>query len=165
MTMKTFRILIAEDKEEELSRAVKIAEELGFEVVTAKDASSASRLATKTNWPTTVAEKTTFTPLVDAVVTDIFMPYDLDSEMHREATEPCGLLVQAAAKAAEIPCAFCTGGYHHGRKFQWIHTMATYIDCGMLDSGRGEETDAPKRWKEVLEMMKGILERSHTEAN
>jgi len=150
------KILIVEDNATELARAVKIAIEMGIEVVTATDAHTGSRLATQTNWN---GGEATFTPLVDGVITDIFMPLYTGDEDHGHSDNPCGIMVQAAAQAGGIPCIFCTGGYHHGPKFQWIQNLCTYVQCGMIDSGRSKEMDAPKKWKDALEAMKHWIER------
>ncbi|MCR4334421.1 MAG: response regulator [Patescibacteria group bacterium] len=150
------KILIVEDNIAELARAVKIATEMGFEVVTATDASVGSKMVCKDVWNQTTNE-TTYTPLVDGVVTDIFMPYFEKEDWRHNSDSPCGVMVAMAAKAAGLPCCFCTGGYHHGAKFQWIQTMGRYINIGMVDSGSGEEMDAPKKWKEALENVKSSI--------
>ncbi len=151
------KILIVEDNTKELARAVKIATAMGFEVVTATDADTGSKLATQINWPNKGGDETTYTPLVDGVITDIFMPLHTEDEKHGHSNNPCGIMVQSAAKAAGIPCVFCTGGYHHGTKFQWIQNLCTYVQSGMYDTGSEEEMDAPKNWKGALEAMKHLI--------
>lgn len=152
------KILIVEDNAAELARAVKIATEMGFEVVTAMDASIASRMVCDDHWDSKTGEYT-YTPLVDGVVTDIFMPYFESKDERHNSDSPCGVMVAMAAKACGLPCIFCTGGYHHGSKFQWIQTMGRYTEIGMVDSGLDEEMDAPKNWKKALEFMKHWIER------
>lgn len=153
------KILIAEDNEVELKRAIKIAEELGFEVVTAMLASVASRACCQTEH---LQEEpyVKHTPLVDGVVTDIFMPYFEEGDPRHNAESPCGVQVALAALACGIPVVFCTGGHHHGSKFQWIQSCASngFLNAGMIDSGRDEQTDAPKNWRKAIELVKRLIE-------
>ncbi len=152
------KILIVEDKASELALALKTAIEMGFEVVTAINASVGSKMVCKDHYDPKTGE-TTFEPLVDGVVTDIFMPYFEEGQGHDNSDSPCGVLVAAAAIAAKIPVAFCTGGYHHGLKFQWIQTMSRYLPVGMVDTGSREEMDAPKDWKKAFEGLRVWIER------
>lgn len=158
---KQYKILIVEDNTAELDRAVKIAESMGFEILTATDASVGSKMVCRTDFDNK-KNVWTHTPLVDGVVTDIFMPYFEKGDERHNSDSPCGVMVGMAAKASGIPCTFCTGGYHHGSKFQWIQTMGRYIDIGMIDSGSREEMDAPKKWKEALENVKYWIEQKNS---
>lgn len=147
------KILIAEDNEKELHRAVEIAQKMGFEVITSAWASEASKLVCRTEY---LQEDPYYkhTPLVDGVITDIFMPYFGPDDPRHNSDSPCGVMVALAAKACGIPAVFCTGGYHHGSKFQWIQSSGPYTMIHMIDGGSGEEMDGFKDWKKALEFLK-----------
>ncbi len=165
MTTNKFRILIVEDKPEELEKAVRIAEELGFEMITGTTARAHKMVCKVNEGSKENSYESSYTPLVDGVVTDIFMPLFEEGDRRHNSDSPCGVLIAAAAVAAKIPCIFCTGGYHHGSKFQWIQCLDRYMDVLMCDSGSDEETDASKNWKEAIGSLKLLLERKLNKEN
>lgn len=151
------KILIVEDDAAELVQAVRIAQEMGLETVVSETASKGARMVCELRGPPG-SPSSSYTPLVDGVVTDIFLPYFERGDKRHNSDSPCGVLVAMAAIAAKIPWVFCTGGNHHGSKLQWITSMDAYMPVYMVDTGESEEMDAPKDWRKALENVRARAE-------
>jgi CheY-like chemotaxis protein len=153
LVMKT--ILVVEDNSQHLRAAVVALESAGVTVVTAVDASEGMKKMRREkegskHW------RPEYEAAVDGVITDIYMPY-VDSPAYRHDKDPCGVLVASEAKRLGIPVIFCTSGYHHGDRYQWIFELGKVIDVSMVDSGQSSSRDPEERpskdWKKALEWL------------
>lgn len=143
------KILIVEDSAKEMARAVEVATSLGIEVVKSIDAKGANAYFGE----------------VDGVITDIYMPLNADQDRHNQWNHdqcPCGLLVAFRAQKANIPFILCTGGYHHGSKFEWINQLRGVVgwEESMVDGSNDyHEENATKPWDRAFAKIKEMIER------
>jgi hypothetical protein len=83
---------------------------------------------------------------IDGVISDIYFP--LVSDGRWDQPEPIGVRVAVELSQLEIPFVLNTAGYHHGRKYQWIHELATKQGWKIIDTGSDHEKDTDsKNWK------------------
>ena len=164
------KFLVVEDNEKHAADAKRVAEKMGLNIVTARTEREAENLMYKIEWRK--GEGECHIQLVDAVVTDIFLPL-IGAEAAGGRTlwdndqSPCGLLVAMKAQKAKIPFALCTSGYHHGAKYQWIQYMTRLlgwpdmVDCHT--AGYEGEADT-KNWKSAFEQaIKEVQKREAVE--
>lgn len=117
------RILIVEDTKKHMDDAVRVAKELGLEVVTATTAKEGIEIIMNGG--------------IDAVVTDIYIPLT-NSYNWNHSESPCGINVAVAAKKAGVPCIFCTDMGHHGSKLEWLFQITEDLGLSpMVDGGKG----------------------------
>ena len=96
----------------------------------------------------------------DGVLSDVFFPYDDDSYQDEV---PAGVAVYFICQSKGIPCVLVTAGFHHGKKYQWIHHMLGEMRLpSMTDVGNSEEpeVEAPvKDWARALDYLTKIINR------
>lgn len=151
------RILIVEDTKKHMEDAVRVAKELGFEVVTATTAREGQDIIREGG--------------IDAVVTDIYIPLSSSSHLNHSES-PCGINVAIAAKKAGVPCIFCTDMGHHGSKLEWLFQITKDLGLPpMVDGGKGgtlrsdyyHGAAGEKLWeKAIIQVIRGIDPRSST---
>lgn len=126
------KILIAEDNPKHITDAKQVADSLGVEVIVIQTATEAHNHIDS----------------VDGVITDVYMPY-APGRRHANNNQPCGLIVGALAQRAGIPFVFCTDGYHHGLKFDWINHLFGITKMGYMIDGSDDEliTAEKKSWE------------------
>lgn len=80
------------------------------------------------------------------VITDLFMPLSEGYPME----QPIGLGIFIMCKEQKVRCIINTAGYHHGQKYQWVHSLPGII---MRDSWGGdkEAEGETKHWGKCLE--------------
>lgn len=66
-------------------------------------------------------------PVVHGVITDLFFPYSKTPE-YNHPNDPCGLAVLITGMRLGIPTVICTAGFHHGPRYEWIHSTL----CGVM---------------------------------
>lgn len=143
------KILLVEDKHEHLKQAIAVLRENNIEFVAAMTARDATDKLYRDGTS------------IDGVITDIYMPLN-DQRYWDHGECPCGLVVAAEAVKRNIPFVFCTSGYHHGSKFQWISdfcgTLGGPWRVPMVDSGSDMYEEAKtKPWKQALERLLAII--------
>ena len=94
----------------------------------------------------------------DGVLSDIFFPYD---NLDYSGEVPAGVAVLFICKAKAVPCVLVTAGYHHGKKYQWIHTMLCELGFPLMIDVDGygmKEVEAPeKNWAEAFEYLTSMI--------
>ena len=100
-------------------------------------------------------------PEVDGVITDIYLPIG-DKYVGRKGDEdPIGLLVAATCHKNNIPFVFCTAGYHHGEKYNWINMFQRTMEWPeMLDASSDRYAEADhKPWDRAYKTLKNLVEK------
>lgn len=130
------KILIIDDKPEQLEAAVEIVKSAGHETVTA----------------TTLEEIVKLMPSVDGVLSDLeFNPVGEDYsiyETYEEKPPQSGILVVILALKHGKEISICTDGYHHGEKLSWIFD-ALFGAAGEYVFGWNDQKD----WKDALDQL------------
>lgn len=155
--MKKYRILVVEDNQKHLNDAIRVAKRMGIELITATDATGDNYMEgiipLMAKWD---GEAEEWQPLIDGVVTDIFMPLSQKSPRFNHDKNPCGLIVAAWAHKLNIPFVFCSSIYHHSIKMEWVHKFVGamgwphIVDMYPEDGDNESETDT-KDWKTAFE--------------
>lgn len=146
------KILVVEDTPRHLDEAVNFLTSMGHEVLTASD------LVTALNYfnPTTMMVRSG----IEAIITDIFFPNNSKEERYSIADQPCGVAVAIMADKCKVPWVFCTSGYHHGSKYDWICYLSyaytqwpEMVDSPVNKKGfpTWEDSDESKDWEMALE--------------
>jgi|SRR6185369_2406269 len=152
------KILVVEDTPKHMADALRVAAEMGIEVVTATNAEDAGRAMRKLKGYDE-HEKLVYTPQVDGVVTDIFLPL-AEREPYNHAKSPCGIKVAFQAQNAGILFELCTDGYHHGAELEWIAELGVELGWPyMIDGGQKHGDVSPsKPWRRAFESLTARLE-------
>ena len=154
------RVLVVEDTPSHLADAVRVAGEMGIEIVTRTYASEAASDISSGHSRSPFHEPDPDKKF-DGVVADIYMPYSKDPRWNVQDS-PAGLGVAAAAFAHGVPFVICTAGYHHGAKYEWIHSMTYVLKWPLMEGADGHRPDgsydkdyeAPsKPWKAAFEFL------------
>ena len=96
---------------------------------------------------------------VDGVITDVFLPIGRTYRGRSRDEDPIGLLVAAECHMQGIPFVFCTAGYHHGLKYNWINMMQRTMQWPeMIDAARDDTEAEHKNWERAYEALKQTLE-------
>jgi len=91
----------------------------------------------------------------DGVLSDIFFPND-DEEYTDEV--PAGVAVLFICQSRGIPCVLVTDGYHHGKKYQWIHYMLNELRLPLMIDNMGDDSEAPeKNWAMALKSLASVI--------
>jgi len=159
------KILLVEDTRQHLRDAIEASREFGnIELVWATTGVEAEKKMVGYD------EHMVRVPLVDGVVTDVFMPLmtvDHRPEMNH-AESPVGVGVALLAHRVGIPVVFCTAGWHHGKGCAWIHhffndlppTQPNDVSIPMIDSSFQYESEADtKDWKQAFETVLDIINK------
>ena len=96
----------------------------------------------------------------DGVLSDVYFSYD---GKYFPDEVPAGVAVLFICQSKGIPCVLVTAGFHHGKKYQWIHHMLGEMRLpSMTDVGNSEEpeVEAPvKAWARALDYLTKIINR------
>ena len=130
------KILIVEDQERHMLDAMIAVAELGFIAICATTYGEASDIISKGD--------------IEAVITDVYLPLADDAPWNH-SDSPCGINVAVAAKAASIPCIFCTDDNHHGAKVQWLKSLIDYGNMGLPSLIGGNGAGESKNWKVAIQ--------------
>lgn len=148
------RVLVVEDNPGHLREAVRILSDAGVTVETATNAYDGVKKMRREKEGCRPS-RPEYEPLVDGVLTDIYMPY-ADDQAFQHDKDPCGVLVATEAKKLELPVVFCTSGYHHGDRYQWVFELGKALGVPMVDGGQSRHSDPEppsKDWKKALEWL------------
>ena len=93
---------------------------------------------------------------IDGVISDIYSP--LTSNPHWNQPEPIGVRVAIELTQVGLPFVLNTAGYHHGRKYEWIHQFAGSQRWTLVDNcGDYEQESDSKNWKRAYEALEKKL--------
>lgn len=154
------KIMVVEDNPKHLQDAVRVLKAAGVDVVTAisfagiwsKDGVKMFDIVGgETN------SELRYPPLVDGVITDIYLPRGHGSpEKFAHSDFAYGLHVAAKARRSGIPFVFCTDGYHHAAQFQWVDDLIELLGWPqMVDE---LTRDGEKNWGEALKRLQHEIE-------
>ena len=131
-------ILVVENSVSEMACAVGWAASLGINVVRA--------------W--SVADAFEYITTVDGIITDIYIPLNT-GEVHNHSDRPCGLLVAFKAQKNQIPFIFCTSGYNHQTKYEWVTWLTQHLDWPQVIDGMKTESEeyASKNWGKAFDRL------------
>lgn len=119
------------------------------------------------------------------VIIDIYIPAEDPRDRPQPAKVawavdmPVGLLIAADCHVKNIPFVFCTSGYHHGAKYQFVNSFQNImsrkysdwkpamIDCNNMVEGKaiGENPNIEadhKNWKAAYETLMGMIDAKKT---
>ena len=87
----------------------------------------------------------------ECVLSDVFFPYDDDSYQDEV---PAGVAVYFICQSKSLPCVLITSGFHHGKKYQWIHRLIRETGKVQTIVGHGnactpEAEASEKNWAEA----------------
>jgi hypothetical protein len=91
---------------------------------------------------------------IDGVISDICFPMsDYKNMVH---PVPAGVMVAVKLSQVGVPFVLNTSGYHHGKKYEWIHQLAkdqgwTVVESGSIENPDGES--GPKNWERAYELL------------
>lgn len=100
------------------------------------------------------------TQRVDGVITDIYLPLGARFVGRKNDEDPVGLLVAAKCHMEDMPFVFCTAGYHHGVKYNWINMLQRTMHWPeMIDvySYDDEQEADQKPWDEAYTTLKELV--------
>jgi CheY-like chemotaxis protein len=147
------RIFVVEDNLKHMEEATKVIEAAGHEVVSAANFFEArDRLRSYIG--------------ADGAIVDIFIP-ESDGD-NKEADQPRGLGVALMAERQNIPFVFCTSGYHHGNKYNWIcylgrdrgwEEIVDKIEDEDYEAGRYDAESPSKDWETALDTLTRLINR------
>jgi len=151
------KILVVEDSEQEMRKAVEVITSAGHQAITAEYVYWGMRHLVK-DWPlnTENLEKAANAP--DAVISDIMVPWSYEGN---KTQSPGGVLVGWTCSQLQIPFVFCTSGYHHGPSYQWVDTFTRLNKWPRMVDGiscKGETNKDEKRKKDWDYALKKLLE-------
>jgi len=99
---------------------------------------------------------------IDGVITDIYFPIGKRYVGNNGDEDPVGVLVAAKCHVKNIPFVFCTGGYHHGVRYNWVNMLQRTMRWPeMIDSHDipGCVKDANhKPWDKAYKQLKELVE-------
>lgn len=100
-------------------------------------------------------------PKVDGVITDIYLPIGNRFKGRSGDEDPVGLLVAARCHMKKLPFVFCTAGYHHGAKYNWINMLQRTMGWPEMVDGSGDPyAEAEhKPWERAYKTLKEVIER------
>ena len=139
------KILVIDDKPEQLKRAMEAVEAAGYDCEVAQSLSEARK----------------FIESADGILTDLeFNPFTGDSKLYNAYSvnpPPAGLLVVIMAMQFKKPVAICTDGEHHGEKLSWLFDgYWAALACGQVDDNDPLPTfgwNDRKDWANALEQL------------
>lgn len=154
------KIAIFEDNYKHMEEAEEMAKELGIEVETRYEVDSLDRMWGIFEYD---KEKKDYVAEVDGIISDIYLPARYSGGLPSTSADyPCGLIIAAQAFRRGIPFVFCTSGYHHGTKYQWVNEIIRAMGWPeMVDDLTVGNGDAKhKNWKRAFEaVIKFIKEK------
>ncbi|MFH1612062.1 MAG: hypothetical protein ABH887_02235, partial [bacterium] len=77
---------------------------------------------------------------IDGVISDIYFPLTDNPQWNQP--EPIGVRVAVELSQLRVPFVLNTAGYHHGRKYEWIHSFAQKQKWSLIDTGEDYESDS-----------------------
>ena len=98
----------------------------------------------------------------DGVLSDVYFSYD---GKYFPDEVPAGVAVLFICQSKGIPCVLVTAGFHHGKKYQWIHHMLGEMrlpSMADVDNSNSEEPEAEapvKDWARALNSLTKIINR------
>src|SRR3989344_5821666 len=91
----------------------------------------------------------------DGVLSDVFFSYD---GKYFPDEVPAGVAVLFICQSRGIPCVLVTDGYHHGKKYQWIHYMLNELRLPLMIDNMGDDSEAPeKNWAMALKSLASVI--------
>ncbi len=151
------KILVVEDNPNHLADAREFFSTIkGIDIKYAKTFSEARKIMVRYDalgLPTKI-------PKVDGVITDIYLPIGKGYVGRPNDEDPIGLLVAAMCYKAGIPFVFCTAGYHHGLKYNWINMVQREMGWPeMIDSSIERDAEADhKPWDRAYKTLQQLVE-------
>lgn len=158
--------MLVEDTETHRNEGMKYLSSQGFEVVPASTQHDAmgqmfatgSRPHELQTYPGLEYQK----PIVHGIITDLFFPYSNNPKSDHDAY-PCGLAILIAAMRLGIPAVICTAGFHHGLRYEWIHSMlcsvmlhSVLVDMPPMSQNNFETEHGNKNWEKALKNLQGF---------
>lgn len=98
-------------------------------------------------------------PKVDGVITDIYFPIGSHHVGRKGDEDPVGLLVAARCHMKNLPFVFCTAGYHHGEKYNWINMLQRTMRWPeLIDASSDRYAEAEhKQWDKAYQSLEGKM--------
>lgn len=91
---------------------------------------------------------------IDGVISDIYFPLSSERNGQWNQPEPIGVRVAVELSQLGIPFVLNTAGYHHGRRYEWIHQFAADQDWILIDVyGDYELDNDSKNWASAYEAL------------
>jgi hypothetical protein len=153
------KILIVEDNKQHLIDAVSAVKAAGHEAITARTMSEAFDILP-------ISEHVDNHLGIDGVITDVHLPFALHrgrgGQDYTDSSIPCGVAIGVVCDKWNIPFVFCTDGYHHANKLEWLHTLCWNERNGwkMIDGDTDSYTGAAasKNWSLAIEKLLEVIE-------
>lgn len=106
-------------------------------------------------------DKAVYEHRFDGVLSDIFFPCGKMGGLNHKEEVPAGVAVYFICQFKSIPCVLVTAGYHHGKKYQWIHHMVQELKLPpIIDYFRTGDLDAEepeKNWARAFQSLVTII--------
>lgn len=145
------KILLVEDKYQEMETAVRTLEDAGHEVIKAKNLHEAGG---------TLYGVRKGTEKIDGVITDVFFP-TWDQGGFDDPALPCGVSVAVQCHQLGIPFVFCSSNMHHAFKLEWIFQLTGIMKWKMVDGreihGDPHRDEGTKDWAAALETLTALI--------
>ncbi|MBR9703331.1 hypothetical protein GOV10_04800 [Candidatus Woesearchaeota archaeon] len=154
------KILLIEDQEQHIEDALAyFADVEDVELFIAQDFGEAKEKYAKVVREEGSFESSVCAGEIDGVISDIYFPLTMRSRQW-DQPEPIGLRVALELEELGIPFVFCTSGYHHGRRYEWISQMARDRGWRLIDSGQDYEIDAEaKPWAQAHSSLEHLMDK------
>ncbi|MBR9703413.1 hypothetical protein GOV10_05210 [Candidatus Woesearchaeota archaeon] len=153
------KILLIEDQQQHIDDAVAFFEGVeDVQLIVARDFAEARKQYRQVTYDES-DESVVSAGDIDGVISDIYFPLTRTSRQW-DQPEPLGVRVALDLEEMEVPLVLCTSGYHHGRRYQWIFSMAQERGWRLVDSGSDYEVDAEsKPWEEAYSSLEHLMDK------